>query len=101
MANNQDWGANQGGNANTGAGDAGQKGGQGAGGDMLDKQKGTQQPGQKPEDKMNKDWERSTDTGRQGGQPGADQADRQGPADTGRMGGQADQGDTQHKDDDR
>ncbi|MNP82565.1 hypothetical protein D3C76_1812430 [compost metagenome] len=68
---------------------------------MLDKQKGTQQPGQKPEDKMNKDWERSTDTGRQGGQPGADQADRQGPADTGRMGGQADQGDTQHKDDDR
>ncbi|WP_238338658.1 hypothetical protein [Pseudomonas sp. SWRI77] len=69
---------------------------------MPDKKKGSQQPGQKPEDKMNKDWERSSDTGSQGGQAGTDQSTGQNPSGPGRMGGgQADQGNTQHQDKNR
>lgn len=37
------------------------------GGRMPGQQQGGSQSGQKPEDKMNKDWERSRDTGSQGG----------------------------------
>ena len=94
MANNQDKDRNQGGSHQANPGDAGGKGSQGG---MADTQKGGQQSGQKPEDKMNKDWEKSRDTGHQGGQAGGKQT----PADTGRMGGQSSQGGTQHKDTDR
>ncbi|RAS22175.1 MULTISPECIES: hypothetical protein [unclassified Pseudomonas] len=95
MANNQDKERPQGGSNQANAGDAGGKGGQGG---MAGTQKGGQQSGHTPEDKMSKDkdWQQK-DTGHQGGQAGG----KQNPADSGRMGGQASQGGTQHKDKDR
>jgi len=50
-------------------------------------QKGGGQAGQKPEDRMNKDRERSRDTGSQGGQAGQ-ATDKQNLTDKDRMGGQ-------------
>ncbi|WP_337158349.1 hypothetical protein [Pseudomonas putida] len=96
MANNQDNRGDQGGKA-TGAG---QQGGQGAGG-MPNQQKGGQESGRKPEDKMNKDWDRSRDTGSQGGQSGQNVTDKQNPAQKDRMGGQQAQDDTEKWDKDR
>ncbi len=72
MANNQDKGDAQGGATHGDVGKTGQKGGQGSGGDMPNQQKGGQQSGHKPEDKMNKDWDKSRDTGSQGGQRAPD-----------------------------
>ncbi|HKS12975.1 MAG TPA: hypothetical protein VJS90_08025 [Pseudomonas sp.] len=103
MANNQDKGASQGGNTNMDSDKAGmgQKGGQGSREDMSNQQKGGQQSGHKPEDKMNKDWDRSRDTGSQGGQAGEKLTDKQKPSDTGRMGGQQGQSDMQQQDKNR
>ncbi|MGE8385402.1 MAG: hypothetical protein ACN6PL_17190, partial [Pseudomonas putida] len=83
MANNQDKGANQG-NANSGTGNntagTGQQGGQGSGGGMPNQQQqGQNQPGQKPEDKMNKDWDR--DSGSKGGRQEDSMTDKQNQAD--------------------
>ncbi|BAW22927.1 MULTISPECIES: hypothetical protein [Pseudomonas] len=91
MANNQDKGANQG-NASAGAGNntagTGQQGGQGSGGGMPNHpQQGQNQPGQKPEDKMNKDWGR--DTGSKGGRQEDSMTDKENPADKDRMGQQS------------
>lgn len=97
MANNQDQGGNQGNNTPG----TGQQGGQGSGGGMPDQQKGGQQSGRKPEDKMNKDWDRSRDTGSQGGQAGQNVTDKQTPADKDRMGGQQPQSDKQQWDKNR
>lgn len=96
MANNQDNRGDQGGQT-TGAG---QQGGQGAGG-MPNQQKGGQESGRKPEDKMNKDWDSSRDTGSQGGQSGQNMTDKQNPSQKDRMGGQQSQGDTEKWDKDR
>lgn len=102
MANNQDKG-NQG-DTNTGMGNntgAGQQGGQGPGSGMPNQQKGGQQSDRKPEDKMNKDWDRSRESGSQGGQAGQDMIDKQNPTDRDRMGGQQSQNDTQQWDKNR
>ncbi|MFJ4453852.1 hypothetical protein ACIP1G_08165 [Pseudomonas sp. NPDC089392] len=105
MANNQDKGGNQG-DTNTGMGNntagTGQQGGQGAGSDMPNKQQqGGSQSGQKPEDKMNKDWDRSRDTGSKGGRPDQNTTDKQNPTDKDRMGGQQSQSDNPQWDKDR
>ena len=50
---------------------------------------------------MNKDWDRSSDTGSQGGQSGQNMTDKQNPAQKDRMGGQQAQGDTEKWDKDR
>ncbi|MNT98533.1 hypothetical protein D3C72_2411360 [compost metagenome] len=63
-------------------------------------QQGGNQSGQKPEDKMNKDWERSRDTGSQGGQRTTDKQN-QNLTDKDRMGGQQNQADDQQWDKDR
>lgn len=105
MANNQDKGGNQG-DTNTGMGNktagTGQQGGQGSGGGMPNQpQQGDNQPGQKPEDKMNKDWDRSSDTGSKGGRPEDSVTDKQNQADKDRMGGQQSQRDNPQRDQDR
>ncbi|MBF8720289.1 MULTISPECIES: hypothetical protein [Pseudomonas] len=102
MANNQDKG-NQG-DTNTGMGNntgTGQQGGQGSGSGMPNPQKGGQQSDRKPEDKMNKDWDRSRESGSQGGQAGQGRTDKQNPSDRDRMGGQQSQSDTQQWDKNR
>lgn len=81
MANNQDKGGDQTRSTDT---NAGQQGGQGSAGDMTDRQKG----GQRPEDKTNKDWAQSQDTGRQGGQSVEQPEERENLSDTGKAGGQ-------------
>lgn len=81
MANNQDKGGDQ--TRSTGT-NAGQQGGQGSAGDMTDRQKG----GQRPEDKTDKDWAQSQDTGRQGGQSVEQPDERENLSDTGKAGGQ-------------
>jgi general stress protein YciG len=101
MADNQDKGTNQGGMPNTDTNKTGQQGGQGAGGDMAHNQQGGQHTGKNPEDKMNKDWDQSKDTGRQGGRTSDDMTHKEKPADAGRMGGQQWQDDDQQKDQDR
>lgn len=105
MANNQDKGGNQG-NTDTGVGNntagTGQQGGQGSGGGMPNQQQpGHNQPGQKPEDKMNKDWDRSSDSGSKGGRPEDNATDKQNQADKDRMGGQQSQRDNPQRDQDR
>lgn len=109
MANNQDKGGNQG-NADSGMGNntagAGQQGGQGSGGRVPGQQQGGSQSGQKPEDKMNKDWERSRDTGSQGSQGGqggqrTTEKQNQNLTDKDRMGGQQNQADDKQWDKDR
>ncbi|MFV3290327.1 hypothetical protein ACNFBR_16460 [Pseudomonas sp. NY11955] len=96
MANNQDKGGNQG-NTN-----AGQQGGQGSGGGMPDQhQQGANQTGQKPDDKMNKEGDRTRDTGSQGGKPEHSETDKQNMTDKGRMGGEQSQSDKVQWDKDR
>ncbi|KXG80953.1 hypothetical protein [Pseudomonas mosselii] len=82
MANNQDKAGDHG--ADTNVGNAGQQGGHGSAGDMTDRQKG----GQRPEDKTDKDWAQSQDTGRQGGQSLEQPEDKENLSDTGTVGGQ-------------
>lgn len=64
-------------------------------------QQGGSQAGQKPEDKMNKDWDRSRDTGSKGGQSGQNVTDKQNQTDKDRMGGQQSQSDNPQRDQDR
>ncbi|MBF8746284.1 hypothetical protein E2H86_13560 [Pseudomonas putida] len=101
MANDQDNGRTQGDHVRTDKGDAGQKGRQGSGEDMSQGQQGGRQSGQKPEDGMNKDWQQTSETERQGGHAGGNQRDSQKPADEGRMGGQHTPGGNQPQDKDR
>lgn len=91
MANNQDNRGDEGGSTG-----AGQQGGQGS-----NQQKGGSESGRKPEDKMNKDWDRSRDSGSQGGQSGQNMTDQKNPSQQDRMGGQQSQGDTEKWDKDR
>ncbi|MCF1490223.1 hypothetical protein LZ838_22990 [Pseudomonas sp. AA27] len=86
MANNQDKGGDR--NADNNMGNAGQQGGHGSAGDMTDRHKGGQQGGQRPEDKTDKDWAQSQDTGRQGGQSVEQPDDRENLTDPGKVGGQ-------------
>ena len=94
MANNQDNDKAQDGSHQANPGDAGGRGSQGG---MADTQHGGQQSGHKPDDKMDKDWEKSRDTGHQGGQMGG----KDDAAETGRMGGQTTQDTSHQKDPDR
>lgn len=50
---------------------------------------------------MNKDWDRSRDSGSQGGQSGQNMTDQKNPSQQDRMGGQQPQGDTEKWDKDR
>ncbi|MDF9616351.1 hypothetical protein P5705_01730 [Pseudomonas entomophila] len=86
MANNPGKGGDQGGSANVDQ--TGQQGGHGSAGGMPDTQKGGQASGQRPEDKMNKQWSQSQDTGRQGGRPEERPGDKEKQSDPGRTGGQ-------------
>ncbi|NIE73674.1 hypothetical protein F3J44_21920 [Pantoea sp. Tr-811] len=101
MANNQDKGAHQGGTTKPDMGKTGQQGGHGAGGDMGGKHQGGQKSGQMPDDKMNKDWDATKDTGRQGGQSATHDRDTKTADKAGAMGGQHARDDQQRKDKDR
>lgn len=50
---------------------------------------------------MNKDWDRSSDTGSKGGRPADNVTDQQNQADKDRMGGQQSQRDNPQRDQDR